>query len=225
MSAEDGRYPFAERGVRARARREPAAGAGPAAGQPLAAEAGTPGGSGAADVAEDADILRDLRQSVRATVDEWLAERSHTISLAVVHVVEDALARMQAAHVARLRDVAREADERLAALERERAEAVRGALRRRRTRGRAVERDLREKIEGLERALTEASLESVERLREVERREAEARLEMERSLHARLREKDAEIDRLKRGGSPDAAYDSLHEQLRSRRPGGGGHEH
>lgn len=170
-------------------------------------------------VAEDATaVLRELRTGVRATVDEWLSERSGTIGLAVVQVVEDALARLQAANAARLREVCEQYERRLAQAERERSEALRSAMRRRRARVRASDRELRDKIVQLERALTEASLEAVERLRDVERRETERRLELERTYQQLLRDRDEEMSRLRRGAThADALHDTLHDQLRSRR--------
>lgn len=221
MSGSD-RDIFAERGPRPRSRSaEATVRPDPlGSGEPPAAPADLPPRA----TADHAEVLRELRQGVRATVDEWLSERSHTVSLAVAQVVEDALTGLQAAHAARLREVAAEYEERLAAVERERAEAVRGALRRRRARVRAVERELRDRIERLERALTEASLETLEKLREVERRETERRLAAEAEWKQALLAKDEEIARLRRSAAPgDDRFDALADQLRSRRPGG--HEH
>lgn len=218
---------FAERGARPRSRSADTD-------QGRQGDAAAPASAPAAPVppADSAEVLRDVRQGVRATVDEWLSERSHTVSLAVAQVVEDALMTLQASHSARIREISAAYEERIASLDRERAEAVRGAMRRRRARLRAVETELRERIERLERALTEASLETLEKLREVERRETERRLQAESEWKQALRDKDDEIARLRRGGglpereagSPaDDRLDTLAEQLRSRRPGG--HEH
>jgi hypothetical protein len=208
---------FAERGARPRSRRDEAPSPSSAGSPPPADSVAAPAVRAEAPP-EAADVLRDVRQGVRSTVDEWLSERSHTVSLAVTQVVEDALTRLQAAHAAQVRELTARYEERLSAAEAERSDLVRGALRRRRARVRAVEKDLRERIERLERSLTEASLEAVERLREVERREADKRAELERSMHQALRDKDDEIARLRRGGGADERFETLADQLRSRRP-------
>ena len=211
MSSDD-RGLFAERGARPRSRRGDEPPATPAAEAPTAAS------EPAAPRADAADVLRGVRQDVRAMIDQWLSERSHTISLAVTQVVEDALTQLHAVHAARVRELTAAYEEKLATAERERSEALRGAMRRRRARVRAVEAELRERIERLERSLSEASLETVERLREVERRETERRLELERGFQQALRDRDDEIARLRRGGTgTDETLDGLAAQLRSRR--------
>ena len=215
---------FEERPARPRIRRheaislpEPSGGAAP----PASAAAG-PAPSTQADRAR---LAKDLRQDVKATIDEWLTERSNTVSLAVAQIVEDALTGLQQAHAARLGEMQTAHEVRIAALEQEHADVLRAARRRRRASVRATERELREKIERLERSLTAASLESVERMRDVERREADRRRELEQAQAATLRDKDEELERLKRGASGDPYHDSLHDQLLARRRDRTGEQH
>jgi hypothetical protein len=164
------------------------------------------------------DVARQLRAEVRSTVDEWLSERSNTVSLAVAQVVEDALARLQASHAARVADLQAAHEKRVGELELLHAETLRAARRRRRASARAVEQELRAKIELLERSLAMASLEGIDRLRDVTRREAERIAEIEASWQSRLRAKDEEIERLRHAGSNDAYYDALRDQLLQRKP-------
>ena len=175
--------------------------------------------------AAHAQLVKELRQDVKATIDEWLIERSNTVSLAVAQLVEDAATRLQQVHSSRLAELQTQHEARITTLERENAEVLRAARRRRRASVRAGEQELREKIERLERSLTTASLEGIDRLRDVERREGERRLEMEQALQARIREKDEEIERLKRAAAGDQYYDSLNDQLRSRRTDRSGEQH
>ena len=163
-------------------------------------------------------LVKELRADVKATIDEWLNERSHTMSLAITQLVEDAVTRLEQAHAEQLAELKTQAEARMSAHEQELAEIVRASRRRRRASVRAAELDLREKIERLEQSLMAASLEGIERMREVERREAERRSDLETSLLARLRDRDEEIDRLKKALAGDQYYDSLHDQLLSRRP-------
>lgn len=176
--------------------------------------------------ADPSEILRELRQAVRGTVDEWLSQRCSTVSLAVTQVAEEAIARLQAAHAERIAEIEAAHQARVSELEREHREWLRSATRQRKSRMRDVERDLRETIERLEKNLMDASLEGIERLREVERRESQARLDLEHQYQQRLREKDDEIHRLRRGTTAgDALFDTLHDQLRTRRGPGGTDQH
>lgn len=163
-------------------------------------------------------LAKDLRSAVRATIDEWLTERSHTMSLAITQLVEDAVTRLEQAHAARLAEMQAQAEAAASAHEHELAEVVRAGRRRRRASARATELELREKVERLEHSLMAASLEGIDRLREVERREAEKRADLEQALLSRIRDRDEEIERLKKAVSGDQYYDALHDQLLSRRP-------
>ena len=177
------------------------------------------------DRAAPGRLAKDLRQDVKATIDEWLTERSNTVSLAVAQILDDALAGLQQTHAARIGEMQTAHEARIAALEQEHADALRAARRRRRASVRATERELREKIERLERSLTASSLEGIERLRDVERRESDRRRELEQAQAASLREKDEELERLRRGLSGDPYYDSLHDQLLARKSDRSGEQH